>query len=140
MNAKKIDLRRQLRIKMLDQMPLCERCQSVYATDLHEVKTRARGGSILDEENIRVLCRPCHSWVTTNPAQATADGWLKNSWEWVRRHAERGSTNVPPRNCVTVPSAELTTKYNVGRTNKLAKPPFEGVSFAGYLPAKLKNS
>ena len=81
MNAKKIDLRRQLRIKMLDQMPLCERCQSVYATDLHEVKTRARGGSILDEENIRVLCRPCHSWVTTNPAQATADGWLKNSWE-----------------------------------------------------------
>lgn len=66
---------------MLDSMPMCEKCWSAYATDLHEVKTRARGGSILDEENIRVLCRPCHSWITEHPAEAKQQGWLKNSWD-----------------------------------------------------------
>lgn len=73
--------RRKLRKQMLGQMPLCEKCQQAYATDLHEVKTRARGGSILDPENIVVLCRPCHSWITTNPTQAKEQGWLKNSWD-----------------------------------------------------------
>lgn len=66
---------------MLDQMPLCERCQKAFATDLHEIKTRARGGSILDESNICVLCRACHVWVTEHPAQAHADGYMQNSWE-----------------------------------------------------------
>lgn len=78
---KKINLRRKLRVKMLDQQPLCERCQKAYATDLHEIKTRARGGSILDESNICVLCRPCHSYITTHPAEALEQGWMKNSWE-----------------------------------------------------------
>lgn len=81
MTAKKINLRRKLRVKMLDQMPMCQRCWSAFATDLHEVKTRARGGSILDEDNICVLCRSCHSWITENPAEAKAQGWLKNSWD-----------------------------------------------------------
>lgn len=73
--------RQKLRKQMLSQMPLCELCQKSYATDLHEVKTRARGGSILDRDNIVVLCRPCHSWITQNPAEAKEQGWLKNSWE-----------------------------------------------------------
>lgn len=66
---------------MLDQMPMCQRCWAAYATDLHEVKTRARGGSILDEDNICVLCRSCHTWITEHPADAKAQGWLKNSWD-----------------------------------------------------------
>lgn len=81
MTAKKINLRRKLRVKMLDQMPMCQRCWSAFATDLHEVKTRARGGLILDEDNICVLCRSCHSWITENPAEAKDQGWLKNSWD-----------------------------------------------------------
>jgi hypothetical protein len=79
--AKKINLRKALRVRMLDSMPLCERCQLAFATDLHEIKTRARGGSILDEQNIAVLCRICHTWITEHPAQALAEGWLKNSWD-----------------------------------------------------------
>ena len=81
MTAKKINLRRRLRIKMLDQMPICERCWSAYGTDLHEVKTRARGGSILDEANIKVLCRDCHNYITRNPKEAVETGFMKNSWE-----------------------------------------------------------
>lgn len=81
MSAKKINLRRKLRVKMLDQMPMCERCWIAFGTDLHEIKTRARGGSILDEENIAVLCRMCHSWVTENPELALDEGWLRNSWD-----------------------------------------------------------
>lgn len=81
MTAKKINLRRKLRVKMLDQMPICERCWIGFATDLHEIKTRARGGSILDEDNIAALCRVCHTWITEHPAEALAEGWLKNSWD-----------------------------------------------------------
>ena len=81
MSAKKINLRRKLRVKMLDQQPICERCWIAFATDLHEIKTRARGGSILDEDNIAVLCRVFHSWVTEHPAEALDEGWLKNSWD-----------------------------------------------------------
>lgn len=49
--------------------------------DMHEVLTRARGGSITDPANILLLCRPCHDWVTTHPREAHAVGLVKNSWE-----------------------------------------------------------
>jgi 5-methylcytosine-specific restriction endonuclease McrA len=52
-----------------------------YATDVHEIKTRARGGSIVDRDNLALLCRPCHTYITQNPAIGKADGWLKNSWD-----------------------------------------------------------
>jgi 5-methylcytosine-specific restriction endonuclease McrA len=66
---------------LLAGSPPCQRCMSATATDVHELKTRARGGSITDRENLALLCRPCHTWVTTNPAQALADGWLRSSWD-----------------------------------------------------------
>lgn len=47
---------------------------------MHEVKSRARGGSILDEDNLACLCRTCHEWVTTHPAEALKEGWLVESW------------------------------------------------------------
>jgi len=59
----------------------CQRCTSAIATDLHEIKSRARGGSTTDLDNIALLCRPCHSWITTHPADATAEGWLKHAWD-----------------------------------------------------------
>jgi hypothetical protein len=50
------------------------------ATDLHEVLSRARGGSITDLSNIRGLCRPCHTYITEHPAWALAEGWLLSQY------------------------------------------------------------
>jgi len=61
--------------------PLCEMdgCTSRFNLDLHEIVSRARGGSLTDPENLAVLCRPHHDWVTTNPKAATAAGWLRRA-------------------------------------------------------------
>ena len=73
--------RRSLVAQMLEEKPVCERCSAARSTDIHEVVSRARGGSILDPRNLVALCRPCHSWITVNPAAAHAEGWSKHSWE-----------------------------------------------------------
>lgn len=73
--------RRNLVLALLSERPICQRCQSHRSQDIHELKSRARGGSITDEENLVALCRPCHTWVTQNPAKAKEQGWLKNSWD-----------------------------------------------------------
>lgn len=67
--------------ELLADQPLCERCLRTYATEVHEIKSRARGGSILDRDNLALLCHDCHAWVTTHPKDATLEGWLKHSWE-----------------------------------------------------------
>lgn len=73
--------RRKIVAELLRDQPLCARCAANYATDVHEVKTRARGGSITDKENLIVLCRVCHTWITQNPKLAKEQGWVKNSWD-----------------------------------------------------------
>jgi len=73
--------RRALVKKLMKDFPACQRCAVAYATDVHEIKTRARGGSITDLDNLALLCRPCHTFITQNPAQGKAEGWLKNSWD-----------------------------------------------------------
>lgn len=80
MQAKYVE-RRKLVAEYLGANPRCHRCKSAVAIDVHELKSRARGGSILDPENFAALCRPCHSWITTHPAEATEQGWLRASWE-----------------------------------------------------------
>lgn len=75
------DERRFLVAQMLAAHPRCKRCDTNASTDIHEIKTRARGGSITDPDNCVALCRPCHTWVTDNPKAAHEDGWLKHSWE-----------------------------------------------------------
>ena len=67
--------------ELLQDNPPCQRCTTARADDVHEIKSRARGGSILDRDNLALLCRPCHRWVTDNPAAAHAEGWTKHSWE-----------------------------------------------------------
>lgn len=67
--------------KMLADRPVCQRCWRQASTDVHELLSRARGGSITDPSNLVCLCRPCHDWVTTHPKEATEKGWLRNSWE-----------------------------------------------------------
>jgi 5-methylcytosine-specific restriction endonuclease McrA len=66
---------------MLETNPTCVRCYRAQATEVHELKSRARGGSILDPTNCVALCHACHHHITTHPAQAHAEGWLKHSWE-----------------------------------------------------------
>lgn len=53
------------------------------ATDGHEVKTRARGGSIVDPRGITLVCRPCHIQITRNSGKsgwAVRHGWVVASW------------------------------------------------------------
>ena len=73
--------RRNLVAKLLAERPICQRCTNERSQDIHELKSRARGGSITDIENLVALCRNCHRWVTENPKKALEQGWLKSSWE-----------------------------------------------------------
>lgn len=66
--------------RLLADNPLCQRCHAALAVDVHEIKSRARGGSITDLANLALLCRTCHDWVGTHPAQAEAEGWSQPSW------------------------------------------------------------
>ena len=59
-----------------------EGCQG-RATDLHEVKTRARGGSITDQSNAISVCRSCHCTITRLSGKsqwAIRHGWVAASW------------------------------------------------------------
>jgi len=66
------------------------RCQAyiqgctLHATDVHEIKSRARGGNIVakgaDLSNFLSLCRSCHSFITTHPALAEKWGFSVPSW------------------------------------------------------------
>lgn len=62
-----------------------------HATDVHELKSRARGGSILDPTNCISLCRSCHIFITINPAWAETNGFALPSFatEAEYRAAER---------------------------------------------------
>ena len=59
----------------------CGHLQRRPASELHEPKTRARGGSILNRANTVSICRECHTWVHDHPAAAHEAGLLKHSWE-----------------------------------------------------------
>ncbi len=60
----------------------CSKCGATgVGLDGHELRSRGQGGSIVDLENIVLLCRPCHSWVTTHPREAAEQGWaVSRKW------------------------------------------------------------
>jgi hypothetical protein len=58
-------------------VPWCPR----LADDLHEPKTRARGGSITDEDNAQPVCRQHNEELTLEPAWGYRVGLLKHSWD-----------------------------------------------------------
>lgn len=68
-------------IALLSERPTCQRCHAAPSQDVHEIKSRARGGSITDINNLMCLCRPCHTWITQNPRLAVEQGFSKNSWD-----------------------------------------------------------
>lgn len=87
-------LRRPLVEKMLAERPLCEACK-VFAThdgygsifihrqsqDIHELVRRSQGGSILDEDNLMAVCRPCHTRIGNHPQLAFDLGLAKHAWD-----------------------------------------------------------
>ncbi len=53
------------------------------AADGHEVKTRARGGSIVDPRGVVLVCRSCHIQITRLSGKdgwAVRHGWVCASW------------------------------------------------------------
>jgi hypothetical protein len=72
-------LRRSFVKKILNERMMCEaRIQgcSYRPTDVHEILTRGRGGSIVSEENVLALCRNCHHFITVEPAWAKENGFV----------------------------------------------------------------
>ena len=50
------------------------------AVDGHEVLARSAGGSPVDEENIRLVCRPCHVRIGARPLEALELGFRRSSY------------------------------------------------------------
>lgn len=50
------------------------------STEVHELLSRARGGSIVEDDNVASLCHGCHGWVTTEPRLATMAGLQRSRW------------------------------------------------------------
>ena len=72
--------RRALVSRLLAERPICQRCGTNPSQDCHELLRRSAGGDILDEANIRTICRPCHDWIGLHPAQAIKDWWAVSRW------------------------------------------------------------
>lgn len=76
-------LRRDVVAVMRDQQPWCHAKVVPECTnqpdDAHELLSRARGGSITDPENIILVCRADHEWITTHPAEAEALGLARKT-------------------------------------------------------------
>lgn len=85
--------RREFVKKILSENPLCQACK-VFAefdgkaifnihmsNDVHEIVRRSQGGSILDENNVIAVCRPCHIRIGNYPELAFNLGLAKHSWE-----------------------------------------------------------
>ena len=76
--------RREFVAEYLASHPVCEAylpdvCR-FEACDVHEIKTRARGGSILDPDNVVALCRACHTQITGDPKWAEENGYMVHAW------------------------------------------------------------
>jgi hypothetical protein len=72
-------IRKELRVQLIQERgPECQIGMTVICTgiaqDMHEILSRARGGSITDPANILLVCRRCHSWITENPNVAAEIG------------------------------------------------------------------
>lgn len=54
----------------------CERCGG-EATEVHHAKGRL-GALLTDTEHFVALCRACHSWVESHPAESKRLGYSKS--------------------------------------------------------------
>lgn len=87
-NEAKYVERRVLVERLLKERPICESCGTRASVDIHELVSRARGGSILDEVNLLAVCRPCHTWITQRPKAAEFLGLALPSWTTPEMYVE----------------------------------------------------
>lgn len=85
--------RRKIVSRLLEERPWCEACPifakhdglATYSrnksVDVHELKRRSQGGSILDIDNLMCVCRGCHRRIGNHPALAFELGLAKHGWE-----------------------------------------------------------
>ena len=79
--------------RLLHERPFCEACP-IFAShdglityirqksvDIHELKRRSQGGSILDEKNLMAVCRQCHRRIGEHPQLAFDLGLSIHGWE-----------------------------------------------------------
>lgn len=79
--------------RLLLERPWCEACP-IFAghdgvvsyvrrpsQDIHELKRRSQGGSILNEENLMAVCRKCHRRIGEHPQLAFDLGLAIHGWE-----------------------------------------------------------
>lgn len=84
--SKKQAAKNRLRVKNLEHVrefqDWCSMCgKTGVGLDAHELESRAQGGSITDIENIILLDRDCHRWVTEHPREAAEQGWaISKKW------------------------------------------------------------
>lgn len=50
------------------------------SSEVHELLSRARGGSIVEDANVASLCHWCHAWVTTEPRLSALAGLQRSRW------------------------------------------------------------
>lgn len=77
--------RRKIVAALLEAFPWCQLawdsgCEG-RAVDVDEIRSRAAGGSILDENNLQTACRHCHRMKHEHPAEAHARGLTLRSWD-----------------------------------------------------------
>jgi len=103
MKAKYVE-RRSIVEEMLAKNPECEACLifAVYdgkqgavpvnrTNDIHELVNRSQGGSILEDENLFAVCRPCHTRITIRPKQAEGLGLHLESWCNSKEHFQEAA-------------------------------------------------
>ena len=79
--------------ELLHERPWCEACP-VFAqhdgvvsyvrkpsVDIHELKRRSQGGSIVDRKNLLAVCRTCHRRIGDHPQLAFDLGLSIHGWE-----------------------------------------------------------
>jgi hypothetical protein len=67
-------------------------------TDVHELKTRGRGGDPNDESNCILLCRLCHRYITDNPAWSEENGFVLPSWAGIAEEIAASRARLEFRN------------------------------------------
>lgn len=100
------------------------------ATQVHEVKSRGRGGSIVNPENCVTLCDSCHRYITAHPKWAKEQEWLKSAWEEEARTKHNRVYRIPPRpenggKMSDTENEEVEGKKGNWVTPKLPEPPAE---------------
>ncbi len=63
------------RKRHLEQYPYCERCGTMFNTDLHH-RAQRHGKKLNDTTQFMTLCRGCHDFCHQNPRIAREKGWL----------------------------------------------------------------